>query len=140
MIKVILDGQYGSCGKGAYAAWLAKIDEPEVAVRTGSPQAGHSIRYAGEVIKLRHIPAACIIPRTKLVIPAGALVNTKVLLQEIELLESYEIDISDRLYIDPRATLVLIGDIEHEREVKLSERIGSTGEGIGCYAPLCLGE
>ena len=128
-ITIILDGQYGSCGKGAYSAWLAKEEEPEVAVRTGSPNAGHSIHVGNEVVALRHIPAGCISPETKLLIPAGSLINVDVLRDEICTLESLGLSIRDRLWIDPRATIV---DPTHEEAEKhMRDFNGSTREGIG---------
>jgi adenylosuccinate synthase len=129
MITVILDGQYGSCGKGAYAAWLANYEFPDTAVRTGSPNAGHSIHAnrVGDVIALRHIPAACIRPDCKLVIPAGALINVEVLRWEIQELMRLGIDVTHRLWIDPRATVI---EQRHER-AETSMPYGSTGEGVG---------
>jgi len=128
-ITTILDGQYGSCGKGAYAAWLAKQENPDVAVRTGSPNAGHSIHVGDEVIALRHIPAGCISPNTRLVIPAGALINIDVLMAEIAELERMGVEVAGRLWIDPRATVI---DPKHEQaETHMREFNGSTREGIG---------
>lgn len=132
MIRIILDGQYGSCGKGAYCAWLAWEEPPKVAVRTGAPNAGHSIHIGDNrfVIALRHIPAACINPDVEfLVIPAGALIDIDVLIKEIKTLEAFGINIKDRLWIDPRATVITKFDKAEEKD--LIEKIGSTGEGVG---------
>jgi adenylosuccinate synthase len=128
-ITTILDGQYGSCGKGAYAAWLAKQEQPDTAVRTGAPNAGHSIHIGQESYALRHIPAACVSPNTRLVIPAGGLINVDVLLEEIDWLESRDVVVKDRLWIDPRATVI---DPKHEHEEEhMRDFNGSTREGIG---------
>src|SRR5690625_6041880 len=59
-LTIVLDGQYGSCGKGAYAQWLAAEEKPALALRTGGPNAGHSVITPRGVVALRHIPAACV--------------------------------------------------------------------------------
>ena len=135
-VHVILDGQYGSCGKGAYTAWLAQRDStrPALALRTGGPNAGHSVRVSSPdgrrgVTALRHIPAAVVHPEPLLALPGAALIHTPTLLREIEELESYDISVRRRLRIDPLATVITH---EHEKlEEDLRGKIGSTREGVG---------
>ncbi len=41
-VRIFMDGQFGSCGKGAVISVLAQAEKPDVIVRVGGPQAGHS--------------------------------------------------------------------------------------------------
>src|SRR5690554_1113813 len=134
-VEIILDAQYGSCGKGAFAQWLAGQHDhrPDLAIRTGGPNAGHSVILSdGRRFALRHVPAAAVSARhATLAIPAAGLINPDVLLREVAELDEAGFDVSSRLMIDPLATV-----IEHEHEALesaggLREKVGSTREGVG---------
>ena len=55
-VTCIVDGQYGSCGKGAICGYLA--NEYDVAVRVGARNAGHTLKVGKDVWKMRQIPVA----------------------------------------------------------------------------------
>lgn len=133
-ILTIVGGQYGSEGKGVIAHQFAQ--QMDVAVRTGGPNAGHSIIHEGRVWKMRSIPVNWTNPRTQLVLGPGAVIDQAVLLTEIDELEQFGYSIRSRLWIDPKATMIMSGDTDAETgpftgESSLVERIGSTGKGIG---------
>jgi len=137
-VIVILDGQYGSCGKGAYAQWLARHRPPGAVVRNGGPNAGHSVRLpSGDSIALRHVPAAVAsyAPREAaplLLLPGAALVNPHVLREEIDTIKT---KISPgalaNFYIDEQATVITEDHEQAEQEAGMREKIGSTREGVG---------
>lgn len=129
-LTIVLDGQYGSCGKGAYAQWLAAEEKPALALRTGGPNAGHSVITPRGVVALRHIPAACVeCPETTLALPGAALLNVDVLREEIAALREIGVEVEHRLVIDPLATVITH---THEKaEADLRDKIGSTREGVG---------
>jgi len=142
-VLVVLDAQYGSCGKGAYCQWITLNHEfkPFAAVRTGGPNAGHSVliypdgdrEQVPTAVALRHIPAAAIdSPSTSLFLPAAALVNVEVLRAEIAELENLGIEVAHRLMIDPLTTIVSPKEQEegHDTYDERSAKFGSTGEGI----------
>lgn len=122
-VTILVGGQYGSEGKGKIAAYLAH--EYGMAIRTGGPNAGHTIEYEGRVYKLQSIPCSFINPSCLLGIGAGAVIDLDILTREI-----VECDIANRkLVIDPFAAII---DSHHvESEVELRKRIGSTGKGVG---------
>lgn len=133
-ITVILGGQFGSEGKGAFAQYLAEKERPDLAFRTGGPNAGHSILPGGHppAIALRHIPAAVACPQTRwLVIPPAGLINPKVLLEEIAACEGAGFSVRDRLAIDPLATIIGQEEEEQEKHAGLRAACGSTLEGVG---------
>ena len=81
-LTVLVGGQYGSEGKGAVAAHVA--EDYSVHVRVGSPNAGHTIYWAGEKHVMQSIPCGWINPNAKIVIGRGALLNMKQFMKELE--------------------------------------------------------
>lgn len=128
---VVVGGQYGSEGKGAVVAHIA--NEYDVHVRVGSPNAGHTIYWNGEKHVMQSIPCGWINPKATIVIGRGALINMRLLMQEIEHIKQYYPDFLDRLRID--ATAGILDERFHEEEGgthgEMHRRIGSTGEGVG---------
>lgn len=120
-VTAIVGGQYGSEGKGAVVAALA--DRFDVAVRTGGPNAGHSLWHDGRVYKMRSIPCTWINPNCQLVLGAGAVID-------MEVLEA-EVDLTGRTpMIDERATIISHNDRDWEAKSPLTA-MGSTLEGVG---------
>lgn len=136
-LQVIVDGQYGSTGKGAVAAHLARPAThtrwPLSAVRVAGPNAGHSaVDPSGRKWPLRCIPVAAVVdPQAHLYLAAGSEIDYAVLLKEVRQLEEAGIPIRDRLVIDPMATVLEHRHHDIENTAGLVERIGSTGKGIG---------
>lgn len=135
-LQVIVDGQYGSTGKGAVAAHLAKPGRDRrglAAVRVAGPNAGHTaVDPAGHRWPLRQIPVAAVVnPDAQLYIAAGSEIDISVLMKEIEALEAGGHHIRNRLTIDPAATIIEPRHLHAESADFLVERIGSTGKGIG---------
>jgi adenylosuccinate synthase len=136
-LQVIVGGQAGSEGKGAVAAHLASDAATRgvafAAVRVAGPNAGHSaVDPAGRKWALRSIPVAAVVnPDAALYIAAGSEVDLGVLCAEADALEEGGHKIYDRLFIDQMATVLEPIHLDQERTFSLTERIGSTGKGIG---------
>ena len=133
-LQVVVDGQYGSVGKGHIAGYLAAQEIAPLCIRVGGGNAGHSVvnPHSGLKHALRQIPAGAVTnPRATLAIAAGSEVDYAVLANEVENLEADGIKIRDRLYIDPQATAVQDRHAAVEQEVGLTALCGSTGKGIG---------
>jgi adenylosuccinate synthase len=81
----------------------------------------------GELVLLRQLPTGFVRPQTRLLIPAGGLVDLEVLRFEIEALR---LDAS-RVGVDRNAMVITAGDREQERELGLHERLSSTLCGVG---------
>lgn len=128
-VLAVVGAQYGSEGKGAVIRQLA--DHFEVHVRTGGPNAGHTLWHVGKAWKMRSIPCGWVNRNAVLVIGAGAIISPEVLLQEIEAIKQVDSGIEDRLYIDSRAWCIDERDRLREQAQSLGSRIGSTLEGVG---------
>jgi len=140
-VWVVLGGQFGSEGKGAFIGWLSDPNNPRnilnstglsrlAIVRTGGPQAGHSILYNGNRYAMRQVPCGWFNIDAQLFIGPGALIDVDVLLKEIREIEAVTgKSLDQRLFIDARATIVEEKHREAERD--LVKGIGSTGEGVG---------
>ena len=130
MIWIVVGGQYGSEGKGAFCAYLARGWGFMAAVRGGGPQAGHTFydsRFGGKCV-VRQVPVACVVdPNCLGYIGPGAIVDLEVLRGEIA---KYEL--RDRCWVHPLATVLVP---EHKAmELQISEMghiPGSTREGVG---------
>lgn len=121
--EVLVGGQFGSEGKGKIAAYLAP--EHDMAIRTGGPNAGHTIEHEGRYYKMQTIPVSFVNKNCALAIGAGGLIDLDILSREIR-----ETGIGKgRLLIDPQAGII---DPRHSQaEADLKKRIGSTGKGVG---------
>jgi len=133
-ILTLTGGQYGSEGKGVIASKIAP--STDLAVRTGGPNAGHSLIHEGRVWKMRSIPCAWTNPRCLLVIGAGAVIDPELLIHEVRELEAAGYAVRNRLIVDRAATPILPIDRtaeghNSEHPDLLRTRIGSTAEGVG---------
>jgi adenylosuccinate synthase len=155
-LQVIVGGQFGSEGKGAIAAHLAK-DFPDLfAVRVAGPNAGHTVigrcpstcwqNASSEVTdlskpthspdahpwRLRQVPVAAVAnPSAFLGIAPGSEIDPEVLNDEIRDLDDAGYGVSQRLFLDPAATVISAEDKMAEEMSGLSELAGSTCKGIG---------
>jgi adenylosuccinate synthase len=125
---VTVGGFFGDEGKGKIIAYLAKKDNPVIAVRGGvGPNAGHTFAFEGKEYKVRMLPSAALNPATRLLIGAGVLVNPQVLLKEIEMFKA-----DDRTYIDAQCGVIEQAHIDRDKsEDHLKGKIGTTGTGTG---------
>ncbi|KKN29167.1 hypothetical protein LCGC14_0846730 [marine sediment metagenome] len=132
---IVIGGQYGSEGKGAFVAHLTDPrfqgnKNPFLVVRTGGPNAGHSMKYNDEVFKMRHIPCAWHNPNAVLALGPGAVIDPEYLLEEeIPQVEAAGISIRDRFFIDPMCAIIT--DEDRQEGKKRIATIGGTGKGVG---------
>jgi adenylosuccinate synthase len=127
-VTVIVGGQYGSEGKGKVAHWLARERSASVAVRTGGPNAGHTVEDVPDhPVVLRQLPTAAFLPSVMCVLGPGSYIDPDLLLNEVS-----KTGLSaDRLLIDPNATVIAENDKTRERDSTLRASIGSTQSGTG---------
>lgn len=125
---VVVGGQYGSEGKGKVSAFITKQENIDICVRCGGPNSGHSfVDENGKTIVLRQLPTGFVNPHTRLLIPAGALIDPQVLSTEIK---SFGFA-PERVGIDRKAFIIDERDRKNERELGLRERLSSTLCGVG---------
>jgi adenylosuccinate synthase len=125
---VTVGGFYGDEGKGKIIAYLAKKDNPTIAVRGGvGPNAGHTFTFEGKEYKVRMLPSAGLNPATRLLVGAGVLVNPKILLDEVAMFKA-----DDRTFVDAQCGVIEQAHIERDKgEDHLKSKVGTTGTGTG---------
>lgn len=133
-LACVVGGQWGSEGKGAVVGRLARYFMPnDLVIRVAGPNAGHTVYdLEGQQFKLRQVPAGAVISGAPaLAIAAGSEVDLAVLAAEVAMLEQAGHPVGHRLRVHPSATVVRAGDVETEAQRRLTDRIGSTGKGVG---------
>jgi adenylosuccinate synthase len=125
---VVVGGQYGSEGKGKISAHITLSENIEFCVRCGGPNSGHSfLTENGSRLLLRQLPTGIVRPSTRLLIPAGGLIDLAVLRQE---LDDFGLD-SQRVGIDRNAMIIESADRDAESLLGLRDRVSSTLCGVG---------
>jgi adenylosuccinate synthase len=125
---VVVGGQFGSEGKGKISAYLAQREDIDICVRCGGPNSGHSFYDdKGNLRVLRQLPTGFVNPGTRLLIPAGALVDPAVLKNELEIIP----DAHKRVGIDVNTFIIEPRDRDFEKTIGLRERLSSTLCGVG---------
>lgn len=130
--NILIDGQFGSTGKGLLAGYIANASnvEAEYAVTNAAPNAGHTF-YAenGTKIVAKHLPIYGILKQQCIIyLNAGAIINPKILFGEME---QYEV-CTDRVFIHPRASIITEDDIENEKNIQSpTTQLASTQSGVG---------
>lgn len=123
LVDVLVGGQYGSEGKGNVAAYLSP--EYDLLVRSGGPNAGHSVMTDDGKHVQYHLPSGTKLCDAKLLLTSGAVIDPEGLLDEIA---RSDVD-RERLMIDPHAMVITSAHKSAEAGAKAS--IGSTGQGVG---------
>lgn len=129
---VVVGTQWGDEGKGKFTDLFAR-DQHLVVRYQGGHNAGHTLVVDGVSFKLQLVPSGILYPHITPVIGNGVVVDPRVLIAELEMLESKGVDTS-KLRISGNAHLILP---YHQELDKLTERrlgknkVGTTKRGIG---------
>ena len=129
-LNLIIDGQFGSTGKGLIGAYIAINYNADIYVSNLSPNAGHTYTlYDNNPIVVKQLPVGAILnKRSMIYLTPGSVINVDLLLDEIG---KFDLD-TTRLFIHPRAAIVEDKDIQAEEDLKSSvSRIASTRSGVG---------
>jgi adenylosuccinate synthase len=129
-LNIVIDGQFGSTGKGLICSYIGVNEHIDVAVTNAAPNAGHTfIDTEGNKKVAKHLPVSTMFDkRSTIYLCAGAIINPKVLLKEIK---DFDID-PDRICIHPRAAIIDEIDITNELRPDSSQsKIASTRSGVG---------
>lgn len=129
---VVIGGQWGDEGKGKIVDYLAGSADMVVRYQGGC-NAGHTVKIEDKVYKLNLIPSGVLTPGVTSVIGNGVVIDPIKLNQEMQDLSEQGINF-DKLFISKNAHVTmpyhkLIEAAEEER--KGSNKIGTTGRGIG---------
>jgi adenylosuccinate synthase len=125
---VVVDLQYGDCGKGKIAHALCKENKYTHVIRyNGGCNAGHTIYHNGKKFITHHIPCGVFFG-IKSIIGPGCVVHVDTFLEEIENLEKE--GIPARKLVSVSSNAHLITDF-HRAEDSKDTKIGTTKRGNG---------
>jgi len=128
----VIGAQWGDEGKGKLVDWLS--NRADVVVRfQGGHNAGHTLVVDGVTYKLSLLPSGVVQGKLS-VIGNGVVVDPWHLLSEIEKIAAQGVAITpDLLVLADNACLILPlhRDLDQAREAAATNKIGTTGRGIG---------
>ncbi|MDB5418611.1 MAG: purA [Phenylobacterium sp.] len=128
----VIGAQWGDEGKGKLVDWLS--NRADVVVRfQGGHNAGHTLVVGEQVYKLSLLPSGVVQGKLS-VIGNGVVVDPWHLLEEIAKIGAQGIAITpDLLVVADNACLILPlhKDLDQAREAAATQKIGTTGRGIG---------
>ncbi len=133
---VVVGTQWGDEGKGKLVDWLTEMAQGVVRFQ-GGHNAGHTLVINGVKTALNLVPSGIMRPGVKCYIGNGVVLSTEQLFKEIERLEAIGVEVRSRLRVSEACPLILpfhaALDVAREarRETAGSEKIGTTGKGIG---------
>ena len=129
---VIVGAQWGDEGKGKIVDLLAR-DSDLVCRYQGGPNAGHTIVVGDETYKIRQVPTGIIRGKSS-AIGAGCVVDSAVLIAEIDELEARGLRTEGLVFVSGNAHLIMPWHValDGARERRLGRlQIGTTRRGIG---------
>jgi adenylosuccinate synthase len=131
---VVIGAQWGDEGKGRIVDLIS--EKVDIIVRyQGGNNAGHTIVVGDEKVILHHLPSGILRQGKLSVIGNGVVIDPKVLLQEINELESAGYSANEKnLKISDRAHVIMPYHIEMDlarESMNGKGKIGTTGRGIG---------
>jgi adenylosuccinate synthase len=129
---VVIGAQWGDEGKGKITDLLSK--SADVVVRyQGGVNAGHTVVVDDQTFKLHLIPSGILYPSTECIIGSGTVIDPKVLIQELDQLETLNISTANLLISETAHVTMpyhrLIDQASEER--RGIHKIGTTKRGIG---------
>src|SRR5512143_1478929 len=132
-VTVILGTQWGDEGKGKAIDTFAG-DFDYVARYNGGNNAGHTIVNERGTFKIHLVPSGIFYPKAKCLIGGGVVIDTAVLIEEMNALRKAGIKLEKRLLISPRSHVIMpyhkILDGLYE-QAKGAGATGTTRRGIG---------
>lgn len=128
LADIIVDLQYGDCGKGKITHHLCRHgDYTHVLRYNGGCNAGHTIYHEGKKFVTHHIPAGVFFG-VKSIIGSGCVVNPVQFFAEIEELEAAGIKTQGLVFIAENAHVITA---DHLAEDGTDTTIGTTKQGNG---------
>jgi adenylosuccinate synthase len=128
-VDVIVDLQYGDCGKGKVAHYLShKNTYTHVLRYNGGCNAGHTIFHKGKKFVTHHIPAG-IFFGVKSVIGSGCVLDPEQFFKELKELEAGGVGTEGKIFIAENTHVITDAHKSEDREK--GGKIGTTGRGNG---------
>ena len=111
---IVVDLQYGDCGKGKVTHHLCRTKEYTHVIRyNGGCNAGHTIFHKGKKFITHHIPAGVFF-NIRSIIGPGCVVNVEQFFKEIEELKEGGINTNGLVFIAKNAHIITQNHIEEE--------------------------
>lgn len=130
-VDVVVDGLWGSCGKGKVAGYLAAEENYKLSVVNASPNCGHTVYAPGSSNKvvLQQLPCAAATRHmhTRSLLSASSLIDVELFLSEMRTLGLT----AKHVGIDSAAGIVEQRHVKVEADADLHVRLGSTAHGVG---------
>lgn len=128
-MDVIVDLQYGDCGKGKIAHFLCKSGKYTHVLRyNGGCNAGHTIFHKGKKFITHHIPAGVFFG-VRSVIGSGCVLDPEQFFREITMLEDAGIRTKGKIFIAENTHVIT--DAHKNEDKQKGGKIGTTGRGNG---------
>ena len=125
---IVVDLQYGDCGKGKVTHHLCRTGEYTHVIRyNGGCNAGHTIFHKGKKFITHHIPAGVFFG-IRSIIGSGCVVNVDQFFKEIEELNAGGIQTKGNVFIAKNAHIITQNHIDEEAK---ETKIGTTKRGNG---------
>ncbi len=125
---VVVDLQYGDCGKGKVTHHLCKTEGYTHVIRyNGGCNAGHTIYHNGKRFITHHIPAGVFFG-IKSIIGPGCVINPKQFFKELEELKEGGVETAGNIYIAKNTHVITDA---HLKEDSSDTQIGTTKRGNG---------
>jgi adenylosuccinate synthase len=128
----VVGGQWGDEGKGKIVDVLAK--EADVISRyQGGANAGHTVHVGEEEFILHQIPSGILHPGKRCLMGNGVVLDPIQFFEEYDAVEARGVSLEGRVGVSLRAQLLLPYHrlLDKAREGKATQKIGTTGRGIG---------
>ena len=127
---VVVGAQWGDEGKGKLVDVLA--ERADVVVRyQGGANAGHTVVIGDSQFILRQIPSGILHPGVVCVVGNGVVLEPETFFAELDQLAQRQIDTRGRIFVSDRAHLVLPYHKLLDAASEKSQKLGTTGRGIG---------
>lgn len=128
-MDVIVDLQYGDCGKGKISHYLSNKNSYTHVLRyNGGCNAGHTIFHKGKKFVTHHIPAGVFFG-VKSIIGSGCVLDADQLFREIQMLEDGGVRTKGKIFVATNTHVITSSHKAEDR--KKGGKIGTTGRGNG---------
>jgi adenylosuccinate synthase len=127
---VVVGAQWGDEGKGKLVDVLA--ERADVVVRyQGGANAGHTVVIGDSQFILRQIPSGILHPGVVCVVGNGVVLEPETFFAELDQLAERKVETAGRIFVSDRAHLVLPYHKLLDAASEKSQKLGTTGRGIG---------
>jgi adenylosuccinate synthase len=127
---VVVGAQWGDEGKGKLVDVLAESADYVVRYQGGA-NAGHTVVIGEEQFVLQQIPSGILHPGACCIVGNGVVLDPETFFEELDALHARGVSTEGRLLLSDRAHLVLPLHKLLDQAGEATQRIGTTGRGIG---------